>query len=387
MAKPNYHYENLTKSQQECLALIESLGIYELRALARVFGGNSPTTLKRNDHIVIVMDKIISGEDLKPLPLRQGRPYKELSNIEGILTELSKIAGKDYTLNTNQSRPNSQFQKIVSFKQIEDKVVRQKLFPIEVRGIVCKKSETELYITNQDNGKMVLIENDRLSEIREYDYITGTAIIMNEDKEYLLDSITSINYQPADKYVCKEESYDMVVPSQKIDHILLGSRYLMPSKSFLEKSDEVKNLISKLKKNNVVCLALIPNVLYENYLSYASLGFSNCFLIKYDERPFAIYETLILFMEHIKRLQKQGVSVAAFIQDIPTLINTIDFSAKATSTFMGHNETTVEILKQLMLLARASENNYSTTLFSTFDDADMFDPLYVSSVYKISKKL
>ena len=60
--KPGYSFENLTKEQQSCLSLIESLGIYELRALARVFGDNSPTTLKRDDHIKIVMNKIISKE-------------------------------------------------------------------------------------------------------------------------------------------------------------------------------------------------------------------------------------------------------------------------------------------------------------------------------------
>ena len=80
MRLPVYDYKNLTKQQQDCLGVIESLGIYELRALARVFGDNSPTTLKRNDHIKIVMDKIISGEDLKPIPLRQGRPYLLVSS-------------------------------------------------------------------------------------------------------------------------------------------------------------------------------------------------------------------------------------------------------------------------------------------------------------------
>ena len=92
--KPNYEYKDLTKSQQDCLSVIEGLGIYELRALARVFGDNSPTTLKRDEHIKIVMDKIISGEELRPLPLRQGRPHKELSSISGILEELSSLNWK-----------------------------------------------------------------------------------------------------------------------------------------------------------------------------------------------------------------------------------------------------------------------------------------------------
>ena len=84
MSKQQVTYEGLTPAQQKSLNLIQSVGIYELRALARVFGEPSPTTLRRNEQIKSIMDVIISGEDLKPIPLRQGRPYKELSSSDGI---------------------------------------------------------------------------------------------------------------------------------------------------------------------------------------------------------------------------------------------------------------------------------------------------------------
>ena len=73
------NFEGLTPPQQKCLTVIQSVGIYELRALARVFGESSPTTLRRNEQIEYIMNVIISGKDLKPIPLRQGRPYKELT--------------------------------------------------------------------------------------------------------------------------------------------------------------------------------------------------------------------------------------------------------------------------------------------------------------------
>ena len=78
MSKTQVTYENLTRAQERSYNLIVGLGIYELRSIARVFGDNSPTTSKRNDHIKFIMDKIISGEDLQPIPIRQGRPYKIL---------------------------------------------------------------------------------------------------------------------------------------------------------------------------------------------------------------------------------------------------------------------------------------------------------------------
>ena len=75
MSKNITMYDNLTRAQERSFNLIQSLGIYELRAIARVFGDNSPTTSKRDDHIKFIMDKIINGEELQPIPLRQGRPY------------------------------------------------------------------------------------------------------------------------------------------------------------------------------------------------------------------------------------------------------------------------------------------------------------------------
>ncbi len=392
MSKPSYQYTNLTKAQQDSLSLIESLGIYELRALARVFGDNSPTTLKRNDHIVIVMDKIISGEDLKPIPLRQGRPYKELSNIEGILAELSQITGKDYTLKTNQARSVSHMPKVVTFRQVEEDMVKQKLFPIQVRGILCKKNEKEFYLTNLDNGKTVLVKNDFDTRLRNYDYIVGTAVVMNEEKEYILDKIKSINYQDYLEYSDILNPYILNIPNQILDFennkFSLGSRYIIKKAKFIDDYEKIKNLVASLKQKDIITLALIPNVLYENFLTYNSLGFSNAFLLKYEERPFAIYETLTIFVEHVKRLQEQGKNVAIFIEDIATLANAVDFAFKNnTKALMGHTESAVDIIKQLMLLAKSGENNKHTTLFTTFDETDMCDPMYVSSVYKISQKL
>ena len=151
MAKSNFEYKNLSKMHQDCLRIVESLGIYELRGLARVFGDSAPTTLKRNDHINIIMSKIISGDDLEPIPLRQGRPYKELSNIEGILNELSAITGKNYNLKSSQSSYISSEvgNKSVTFSQIEESIVSKKMFPVEASGIVCEWSENHFYLLNQ----------------------------------------------------------------------------------------------------------------------------------------------------------------------------------------------------------------------------------------------
>ena len=391
--KPAYEFKNLTKSQQDCLSLIETLGIYELRALARVFGDNSPTTLKRDDHINIVMNKIISGEDLKPIPLRQGRPYKELSNIEGILAELSHITGKDYSLAANQQKNISSVPKFVTFKQVEDEVFQKKLYPIEARGVLYERNEKEFVFLNQDNHKNVLVRKDLDTRLKPYDYVVGTAVIMNEDKEYMLDEIKYINFQPVKSYKETINKYgDPAQPSKKIKldgkEILLGSRYLIEESKFTDNIEKTKKILKELKAQNIITLGLIPNVMQEDLLTMQQLGFSNLFIMKYDERPFESYEILRVFVEYVKRLQDMGFSLAIFVQDLTTLANAVDFAYKNNvKAFMGHTEIAVESIKQLMLLAKNGGENKTTTLFTTLDEADMFDQMYVSSVYKVSKKL
>ncbi len=391
--KTAYEFKNLTKSQQDCLSLIETLGIYELRALARVFGDNSPTTLKRDDHINIVMNKIISGEDLKPIPLRQGRPYKELSNIEGILAELSHITGKDYSLAANQQKNISSVPKFVTFKQVEDEVFQKKLYPIEARGVLYERNEKEFVFLNQDNHKNVLVKKDLDTRLKPYDYVVGTAVIMNEDKEYMLDEIKYINFQPVKSYKETINKYgDPAQPSKKIKldgkEILLGSRYLIEESKFTDNIEKTKKMLKELKAQNIITLGLIPNVMQEDLLTMQQLGFSNLFIMKYDERPFESYEILRVFVEYVNRLQDMGFSLAIFVQDLTTLANAVDFAYKNNvKAFMGHTEIAVESIKQLMLLAKNGGENKTTTLFTTLDEADMFDQMYVSSVYKVSKKL
>ena len=388
--KPTYEFKNLTKPQQQCLVLIESLGIYELRALARVFGDNSPTVLKRNDHIQIVMNKIISGEDLKPIPVRQGRPYKELSNIGGILAELSLITGKDYTLKGIKHPGHTPKQ--VSFKQVEDKVFKQKLFPIEARGILCEKNDREMFFVEQDSGKSILVKKDSFSKLQPSDYVTGTAVVMNRDKEYILDEISTVNYQNYKEYKEVSNAYVESTPSTSIKvngkDMMLGIRYCVDVPQFTDNLDKTRELIKTLHKNNIVAVGLIPNVMFSDIEAINSLGFDNLVLFKYEDAAFDVNDAIFSMIDHITRMQSIGLSLAIFVQDPTTIANSIDYVYKnTTKARMGHTEAAVDVIKNIVSLSKDGGKGKTTTLFTTYDQADLFDQMYVSAVYKVCKKI
>ena len=93
-----YDKNKLTKEQKKCLSLVESLGVYELRALSRIFGGNSPTTQKRNDHIKHIMDKIISKEEIA-----QMTPLQRLGVVDDIANAVDFLSSEKASFITGQT--------------------------------------------------------------------------------------------------------------------------------------------------------------------------------------------------------------------------------------------------------------------------------------------
>ena len=387
MSKQQVTYEGLTPAQQKSLNLIQSVGIYELRALARVFGEPSPTTLRRNEQIKSIMDVIISGEDLKPIPLRQGRPYKELSNIEGILEELSEITGKDYTLKKNQEKATKTFGRTFAFRQVEQSTVDKKLFPIKVEGVVLANPDKTLYILNKENSMPVLIRN--FDKVNEFDYITGNAVIMNENNEYILDNIETINFVDYAIYSPKNIEFTPCLPSSSIKvgkaEIKLGGRYTLNQSKLTDSS--VKNLVSILKKNHIITIALAANVLYEDSIALSSIGFDNTFLLKYDDEPRTYDEKINMFIENIKRLQSVGNNLAIFVQDIVTIAHTLDaYNKNSSKTYFNHTEESASVIKDIVMLAKCNVEN-STTLFVTNEESDNQDSLYTTCISKVSNKV
>ncbi len=390
MAKSQIVFENLSKAQERCFNLIKSLGIYELRAIARVFGDNSPTTSKRDDHILFIMNKILSGEDLQPIPLRQGRPYKELSNIEGILEELSAIIGKDYTLKTLSNKQNDTI-KTIGFRQVELDVVKKKLFPIKVKGIVLNRTANEFYIINEDNSLPILIEKRAFPQLEQFDFVEGTAVVMNDNNEYIMDNIASINFIDIASYSPNLVSQERALPSKKLKvndkEITLGLRYLLNEGKLTENFEQTRNIVASLQQNNVKCLALVTNAIFDDYISLSNIGFDNIYLLKFDDKPSVYYKKINVFLNSIKRLQEIGTNIAIFVQDIVTLSHVLDaYNKNSEKSYFNHTEETANIIKEIIMLAKTTLEN-STTIFVTNEETDNLDLLYMTFVSKVSTKL
>ena len=145
---------------------------------------------------------------------------------------------------------------------------------------------------------------------------------------------------------------------------------------FADKIDQIKPLLTQLKLNKILSIALIPNVLPEDELQAQSLGFNNIKTIRYDEKPEVALNHIKSFIENIQRLQNLGYKLAIFVEDLSTLAN-----------IASQVDTTENVMKQIVMLAKSGGKDKHTTLFTTLDETDLFDKNFVSFVYKVSKKI
>lgn len=373
--KSQYDETKLTKEQKQCLNLVESLGVFELRALARVFGGNSPTTQKRQDHIKIIMDKIIAKEEINSFSHKIGRPYKEIESISGVLDELSHITGVDYT-------QKSVKQKKITFNQVENEVLSQQLFPIQAKGIVLSNEGNELYFVNQYNNKIILIDKKFASKINKNDFVEGVAVVMNSKNDYLLTEISDVNFSKRKKSASFKEF------SFKKKNNPLGQRYRFENTSkFVDNEKEIKTLVDNFKKNGVITIAVVPNIAEEETLSLQLIGFDCLVGFNVSQNAGQIYDAILNTLDFSKKMQKDGKSVALFLQDPVTLANYVDyFQRTGIRCFMGHTESVANIVREISKLIKI-DGEKSFTCFSTFDSVDTNDQLFVSIIYKGFKQI
>lgn len=385
----SFDYTTLTPSQKRCLSFIEALGIYELRAVARAFGSNSPTTAKRSDHINYIMSKIINNEELPIQSIRKGRPHKELSNIDSILKDLSLLSGKNYASLPLSTKPDSGVA-VIRFNQPTENEVKPTIrYPKQISGVViCKGDDKCLY--DDRTNTLFLIKDDQLL-INEYDYVTANLFYNKSKKAYEIERVETINYTLRDKYTPIGRYGDAVSPSKTIKtasgtEILLGSRYLLEINKFVDNKALINEFIDAMHNENCHTVALIPCVFPEDYANIADLNFDFVMHLNFDDSLSHFVEKLAMFVNHIENLRNQGRSVCIFVQDLVTISNILDaYYEDLKPTYLGHTEETISFVKQLLNLSKAYTTNCLTLIIT--QSVDVISPLalFISQSSKLLK--
>ena len=73
------------RDEQQREVLVQRLGVFELRALAREIGIPSPTTKKRDELVAMIMQSFEKGVSQEAKVQKRGRPYKKLNSLDEII--------------------------------------------------------------------------------------------------------------------------------------------------------------------------------------------------------------------------------------------------------------------------------------------------------------
>ena len=380
MGNKNSEFNNLDTKKE----IILSLGVYELRGLARVLGVKSPTTRKREELISLILDIVENNDNISVGEIeKKGRPFKALSSVKNIVDVLSTKSDEKKIVKY------STYDEIVAFNQEMPSFTLQSsdIFP---SSGVFRKGNGFGYFVDSASKKMVFIAPEQVQKygIETGDFLECAVFEINNGRKCFVKKINKINGENAEVYEAKVfDDYAQVLPEKQIvcgKNILLGGRNVIVASSPVYMIDFVKPLLSSLKAEKKVFLGV--NVCFEdkmfatNNLDFFSLT-SN-----YDENIVDGYDKIIDAINFVERMKQANENVVLFVSDFGNVLNCLDnnFQEDGATTVLGHNEKSVLVAKKLISLAMAKSNGKNVTSIFVCNKFDVEDLFVKNELIKVS---
>lgn len=368
--------------------IVCSLGVYELRGLARVLGVKSPTTKKRDELISLILQIVESDDDLSVSnAVKRGRPYKAISSVQNILDVIS--AGNDEPF-INSSKLDS-YEELTVFNQDMPKITCQSSNIFPSSGVVRKGTSFGYFIDNACQ-RLVYIAPEHISKykLESGDFIDCAVFEINNGVKCFVKKINKINGISAEEHNAEVFSdYDQVFPEAmefEGKTIAFGGRNVLLKSSPLYMNFFIKNLLLKCKDKKVI---LGTNLCFEDKAFIIKERENFAFTSEYTDKMTDGYDRILDAISFTERLDQINESALLVVNDFANMLNVLDsyFINDEASAIFGHKEKTIVIAKKLISLAKAKSNNQNITIIILCDKQDTEDNFIKSELLKISNVL
>ncbi len=365
--------------------IVLSLGVYELRGLARVLGVKSPTTKKREDLISQILSILESNQEISLGEIgKRGRPFKSLSSVKNILDIISSAKEEE-----EKSIRFSTFEEITEFNQEMPSFTLQSsdIFP---SSGVLRKGKTFGYFVDSSCQRMVFVAPD---QIQKYNLDTGDFLdcavfeINNGDKCFV-KKINRINGVNIDEYKAEIFSdYTQTLPNPKeiegkiVSH---GGRNVLLTDAPLYLNSKIKPILASFEGAKRVFLGV--NLCFEDKSFVANENNIFAFTSNYSGKIADGYDRIVDAINFVERMNELNEEVFMLIGDFANVVNCLDayFEDDASPMVLGHKDKTVVIVKKLVSLAMAKNNNKNITNLIVCNNIDIEDQLVKNELVKIS---
>ncbi len=372
------------KDSNEQELLIRELGVFELRGLARDYGVPSPTTKKREELINLILEKLKDENGRKVIERkRRGRPYKKLSSIGEIVSQMTGEPGSEEKI-----KKSITFQQVLAFAQepVIFEIKDDKKYIYE--GIIRKNGEYYLFFV--DNKWIYLVDNDYIEKLKTGDKILVEAKQMKNEDQYIVSKILKINDINASEYQIKDiEKGEEVLSNKTIPFgetfITEGRRNAFLSKEDLYENEDFKNLSKQCKMKEISLMALSLNTSYENQIYFKGCDFEN-FTSPYGSNNDINFNNVINAINYTQRQIDMGKKCILFIYDLQELLRALDRCFEK-DLHHEHAEQTIIIIQKLMSLGKTYSSGESCTLLIGYNEKDTNDDFIANEILRICKKI
>ncbi len=379
--------------------MLNELGVYELRELARTLGVISPTTKKRAQLCNEILEISSGKRKVEARQTNKGRPPKTITKISNIVKESipqDVLALRKPIEQENYSNILRLAQNTTLFNQISgDDASKVFGFLNSVNG--------NFYLNNlntQGNFKNMLFyvpkETIEKFNLREGDKLLGTGKLADAYYCGILNDIVEINGKEASFYFGTRNNIDISnfeIPSKLTDIfgriIKRGERTISffndEETAILEIVKEIEDINQNPSSNEKLIflgLELSPEVIYYGKQNDNLEMFATTYYNSLDESYYAVVNAI----NHCTTLLKDGKSVRLFIFDVIGILTRLDqFFASEEGEYMGHKISSVQLVKRLVGIGKAISNEITITSHSIALTSQKENEFVQNELMKIAK--
>lgn len=369
--------------------LIKNLGIFELRALARELGVESPTTKKRDQLLELILDQIYNNDSTVVKKTNRGRPFKKLTNISEIMSQVTGSDETDYLI--SRHRP-IRYEELVQFAQDVPVFSHVAEETCDFTGVVRATELVSYFIDLTTNTKVFISKTDaEKCKLRAGDLVSAIAKKINADNQFIVVKINKVNGEDPKNNTaeCAGPSKPIISTSTlKYGDLSLyeGRRNLIKYQHSLFEDNRFIDFANYCKTNDFSLIALGLETSFEDQIMLSSIeniaNLTTAYGTGYDVGFDRVVDAISLAERNIAR----GKKCVLFVYDIIGLLYSLDQCFVEPERTNGHNTRAIVIAQKLISLGRALENGSSVTVVMTTRPASANDAFLCNELDKVCAK-
>ncbi|MDD2445270.1 MAG: hypothetical protein PHX09_00395 [Clostridia bacterium] len=347
---------------------LENLGVHDLRNIGRMWGVPSPTLLKKEKLIDLIL-KVMSGQKTFTIKNKAGRPVKNKLMNRCFQQELLPKELREFAEERNKD--SLYIDRYLPFAQSEESEFSSILERKD--GYLVKHNQDYYFCTDDDD--LVHVPNVLVAQYALIigDFLTVFACSVNAKNYFVAREVEEINKKPAGaRNLCSMKDIVLNNNSEGIGNIKEGSKshiYHSGKLDFIEKNVD---LLNEFIKNNYK-LFVVGVGLPADGLIKIKKYIKNCldFVSYYENEPLYAYEAVNNAINHATVLARTGEKILIIVLNIENIYTELDlfFLAKGERRDI-HTYSTIKLLRKLIGLNRCLSNGGSITIVTVTADRE-----------------